>query len=141
TPKLKNGKPLCTQVDVSVLMKWVIEPKLMAVPGVANVSTYGLLDRQYQVRVKPSELRAKGVTLDQVKMATSQSFIIGSAGYLDSENQRLAVQYATRFERLQDLGKTVVLTPTAKVTVNGSTSAPATPILLEDVAEIAEGTP
>src|SRR5437016_3512235 len=29
-PKLKDGKPLCSQTDVSVLMKWVIEPKLMA---------------------------------------------------------------------------------------------------------------
>src|SRR5262245_2244484 len=58
--QLQPGEPVLTQTDVSVLMKWVIEPRLRAVPGVANVSTYGLHDRQYQVLVKPEELRARG---------------------------------------------------------------------------------
>src|SRR5262249_31141271 len=47
--KLKPGEPLLTQTDVSTLMKWVIEPRLLAVPGVANISTYGLHPMQYQI--------------------------------------------------------------------------------------------
>src|SRR5436190_16326265 len=54
TPKKKeNGTPLCSQTDISVLMRWTIEPALFSVPGVANVSTYGLQDRHYQVLVDP----------------------------------------------------------------------------------------
>src|SRR5262249_16553254 len=71
TPKrkqdLKPGEPELTQTDVSVLLKWAIEPRLLRVPGVANVSTYGQHDKQYQAQVKPADLRAQGVTLDQVK--------------------------------------------------------------------------
>src|SRR5262245_313558 len=64
-----KGARLISVTDVSVLHKWVIEPRLRAVPGVANTSTYGLHDRQYQVQVKPEDLKAHGVTLKQVKDA------------------------------------------------------------------------
>src|SRR5437763_1637699 len=78
TPKKgPDGKPLCTQTDISVLMKWVIEPRLFAVPGVANVSTYGLIDKQYQVLVRPAQLRAAGVTLEQVRQAARQAVAHG----------------------------------------------------------------
>src|SRR5262249_42592132 len=108
TPKKKDGRPLTTQTDISVLMRWTIEPALLSVPGVANVSTYGLQDRQYQVLVDPRQLRAKGVTLDQVKLALRQGVVYGSAGYHDTPNQRLAVQYSTPVKRPEDLEKIVV---------------------------------
>jgi multidrug efflux pump subunit AcrB len=83
-------------------MKWVIEPRLLAVPGVANVSTYGQLEKEYQVLVRPADLRAYGVTLEQVKQAARQAAVYGSAGYHDTPNQRLAVQFATRVELGQE---------------------------------------
>ncbi len=135
TPKIgPDGLPLCTQTDISVLMKWVIEPRLFAVPGVANVSTYGELDKQYQVLVKPAQLRAHNVTLDQVKTAARQAVAYGSAGFHDTPNQRLAVTYATRITRPEDLAKTVVAYRTP---ANGT--GPATPILLGDVATLTTG--
>jgi CzcA family heavy metal efflux pump len=100
-------KPL-TQTDVSVLMRWTIEPRLRAVPGVANVSTYGQHDRQYQILVDPLKLSDYGVTLDQVKQAARGSVILGSAGFHDTANQRLAVQYAAKLERFEDLAQAIV---------------------------------
>ena len=47
-----------------MLALWTIRPRLMAVPGVANVAIWGQRDRQYQVLVDPDRLRAHGVTLD-----------------------------------------------------------------------------
>ena len=43
-----------------------IRPRLMAIPGVANVAIWGQRDRQYQVLVDPERLRGHGVTLDDV---------------------------------------------------------------------------
>src|SRR5262249_31135527 len=107
--KLAEGEPELTQTDVSVLMKWTIEPALRSVPGVANVSTYGVHDRHYQVLVKPSDLRDRGVTLAQVKEATRQAAVYGSAGFHDTPNQRLAIQYFTRVRQPEDLGQAVVV--------------------------------
>jgi CzcA family heavy metal efflux pump len=109
TPKKgPDGKPLCTTTDISVLMRWTIEPRLRGVPGVSNVSTYGQHDRNYQVRADPARLAKYGVTLDQLRQATSRAVVIGSAGFLDNENQRMAIQYATRLDHFEDLRDLVV---------------------------------
>ncbi len=127
--KLQPGEPLLTQTDISVIMKWVVEPRLLAVPGVANVSTYGMHPRQYQVLVKPADLRDHGVTLEQVKRAAAQSSVYASAGFHDTPNQRLALQYTTRIDQPADLGETAVAHR------NGQ------PILLRQVADITTGNP
>jgi len=41
-------------IDMSVLARWKIKPRLMGVPGVANVAIYGQRDRQLQVQVDPT---------------------------------------------------------------------------------------
>ena len=38
-----------SQMDMTELAKWTIRPRLMAVPGVANVAIWGEYERQYQV--------------------------------------------------------------------------------------------
>ena len=42
-----------SQVEMSTLAKWTIRPRLMAIPGVANVAIWGQRDRQIQVLVDP----------------------------------------------------------------------------------------
>jgi len=112
TPKKKSelepGEPLLTQTDVSVLMRWVIEPRLKRVPGVANISTYGQHDKVFQVLVKPEMLRAHEVTLEQVKKAVRDSVGQGSAGFHDGKNQRIAVQYSSKVKAPADLANIVV---------------------------------
>jgi CzcA family heavy metal efflux pump len=138
TPKRgPDGQPLCTVTDVSVAFKWIIEPRLRAVPGVANVSTYGVHDRQYQVQVKPEDLRAHGVTLDQVKKAAGQAVVYGSLGYHDSPNQRQAIQYQTVIKGPEDLAQTVVASPAQ----NGAPTGPTSPIVLGQVATLTTGNP
>jgi len=39
-----------SQVELSTLAKWTIRPRLMAIPGVANVAIWGQRDRQLHVR-------------------------------------------------------------------------------------------
>jgi Cu/Ag efflux pump CusA len=91
-------------IDMSVLARWKIRPRLMGVPGVANVSIYGQRDRQLQVQVDPSRLRAKGVSLTQVIETAGNALWVspltfveastpGTGGFFESANQRIAVQH------------------------------------------------
>src|SRR5262249_45662452 len=82
-------------------------PRLLAVPGVANVSTYGHYDKRYHVYVKPRDLRDHGVTLQQVKQALKDSVVYGAAGYHVTPNQHLAVNYVTTIDRPEGLGHLV----------------------------------
>ena len=55
-----------TPIEQSVIARWTVRPRLMGVPGVANVSIWGLRDQQLQVQVDPQVLQDRNVTLNQV---------------------------------------------------------------------------
>src|SRR6266545_2960913 len=122
-------------VEQSVLARWVIRPRLMGVPGVANVAIWGQRERQLQVQVDPARLRSKGVLLSQVirtagnaQLVSPLSFLEastpGTGGFIDTPNQRLGVRHVL------PLGTPAEL---AKVPIEGSTG-----LLLGDVATVVE---
>lgn len=91
-----------TPIDVSVLARWVIGPRLMSVPGVANVTVWGFRDRQLQVLVDPEELRKNKTTLAQVISTAGNALEVsplsfleasspGTGGFIDTVNQRLNI--------------------------------------------------
>ena len=87
---------------------WTVRPKLMSVPGVANVAVWGQRDKQYQVLVDPDRLRAEGVTLDAVSRAAGDAVSLDSGGFLDTPNQRLAIRHASFVRDEKDLARTVL---------------------------------
>src|SRR6266700_8173184 len=91
-------------IDMSVLARWKIRPRLMGVRGVANVAIYGQRDRQLQVQVDPRRLRAKHVSLTRVIETAGNALWVspltfveastpGTGGFFESANQRLSVQH------------------------------------------------
>ena len=63
-------------IEQSVIARWTIRPRLMGVPGVANVAVWGMRDQQLQVQVDPERLRDRDVTLEpghQAPPATRRS--------------------------------------------------------------------
>jgi CzcA family heavy metal efflux pump len=96
------------QRDLTVLALWIIRPKLMSVPGVANVAIWGQRNTEFQVHVDPQELRTNGVTLDAVIRATTEATAVESGGFVDTPNQRLAVRHRAAVASPADLGGAVV---------------------------------
>src|ERR1043165_7139639 len=89
---------------MSVLACWTIVPRLMGVPGVANVAIWGQRDRQLQVRVDSKRLQDQGVSLLQVLETTGNSLWVsslsfveastpGTGGFIDTANQRLGIRH------------------------------------------------
>ncbi|MDG1096096.1 MAG: efflux RND transporter permease subunit, partial [Methylophilaceae bacterium] len=113
-----------TQMEISSLVMWTIRPRLMSVPGVANVAVWGQRDKQLQVLVNPEKLRASGITTAQILKATGDAASIEAGGFVDSPNQRIAIRHTNLKTQPEDLAKTVVDFK------NGA------PVLLGDVAEI-----
>src|SRR3954452_7220217 len=103
-------------IEMSVLARWTIRPRLMGIPGVANVAIWGHRDRQLQVQVDPARLRARHVTLRQVIETTGNSQLVspltfldastpGTGGFIDGPNQRLSVRHVLPFGQPSDLGQ------------------------------------
>ena len=75
--KIGVSSKVLSQMDLTTLARWTIRPRLMAIPGVANVAIWGQRDRQFQVLVDPDRLRANGVTVDAVTKAVTDASAVG----------------------------------------------------------------
>lgn len=106
-------------IDLSVLARWKIKPKLMGIPGVANVAIWGQRDRQLQVQVDSQRLRQYGLNLNQVLTTTgnalwvsSLSFVEastpGTGGFIDTTTQRLGIQHVLPITTAKDLATVTV---------------------------------
>ena len=91
-------------IEQSVLAQWVLRPKLVGVPGVANVAVWGMRDQQLQVQVDPERLRQQGVTLSQVVESAGNAQVVspltfleastpGTGGFIETPQQRLQVRH------------------------------------------------
>jgi len=127
--KIGVSSKTLSQMDLSELASWTIRPRLMAVPGVANVAIWGQRDRQLQVLVDPERLAAAGVSLDAVVSAAGDAVVVSSGGFVDSPNQRLSVQQLSPIQTPDDLARTLLLF------TNG------VPVRIGDVARVVVGHP
>jgi len=80
-----------SQMEMSDAVRWTVRPKLLAVPGVANVAIWGERDRQLRIQVDPERLRALGTSVDEVMAAVQAALRPSAGGFVDTANQRLAV--------------------------------------------------
>ena len=69
-----------------------IEPALVAVPGVADVTLFGERERVLRVRLSPAGLTARGLAVDDVVAALGSARADVPAGSLDSAQQELLVR-------------------------------------------------
>ncbi len=103
-------------LQMGVLARWTIAPRLMGVPGVANVAIWGQRDRQLQVQVDPKRLKDNNVSLLQVLETTgnalwvsSLSFVEastpGTGGFIDTAQQRLGIRHISPITTSQDLAQ------------------------------------
>ncbi|MEA2303618.1 MAG: hypothetical protein QOH43_898 [Solirubrobacteraceae bacterium] len=103
-------------IDLSVLARWTIRPRLVGLSGVANVAIWGQRERQLQVQVDPERLRRHDVSLFQVIKTTGNAQLVspltfldastpGTGGFIDGPNQRLGVRHVLPFGAPADLGR------------------------------------
>jgi Cu/Ag efflux pump CusA len=103
-------------IEMSVLARWTIRPKLLGVQGVANVSIWGQRERQLQVQVDPDRLATYGLSLDHIietsgnaLWASPLTFLEastpGTGGFIDTANQRLGIQHLQPITTASDLAK------------------------------------
>jgi CzcA family heavy metal efflux pump len=123
------SSPSLSQMDLTDLARWTIRPRLMALPGVANVAIWGQRDRQFQVLVDPRRLRDLQITLPQVEQAAADATALAGGGFVDTPNQRLPVRQLTGVRTPDDLARAVVA-------FRGGV-----PLQLGDVAQVVEGSP
>lgn len=103
---------------------WVMRPRLLTIPGIAQVTPIGGEVRQYRVEIRPAQLQALGVEREKLEGALRDFGANTSGGFLESQGREYLIRQMGRTSRLQDLQNVVVSVK------NGQ------PILLSQVADV-----
>ena len=118
--------PEVSPLELRDMAEWTIRPRLLAVPGVANVVIYGGGIRQVQLTTTPERLWAAGVTLDDLAAAAGAADAAAGSGFLDRGGQRLPTWLDARLRGPADL---------ARAPLPGHDSVPVSVAAVADVGE------
>lgn len=114
-----------TQVsEIRALVDQYAKPRLMSIPGVAQIVSIGGAARQMQVTVDADKLRAFDVTIDEVAEAIHKSNMNASGGFLDVGAKGPVITVTGRIEMESQMGQAVVK------------ADPQRPVRIDDVAEV-----
>jgi HME family heavy-metal exporter len=103
---------------------WVMRPRLLTIPGIAQVTPIGGEVRQYRVEIKPAQLQALGVERETLETTLRDFGANTSGGFLEAQGREYLIRQIGRTSRLEDLQNTVVAVR------NGQ------PILLKQIADV-----
>src|SRR6266487_3197534 len=124
-------------IKMSMTAYWTVRARLLQVPGVANVAIWNERLQMMAVLAEPSKMRTTGVSLNQVMDATGEAVdsgllrfssgsVIGTAGFIDTPNQRIGVRNVLPVVTPKDLAQAPVARKAGKT------------VRLGDVATVAE---
>ena len=116
-----------TLSELRTAQDWILAPQLRALPGVAEVNTWGGDERRIEVLVEPAALARYELPLDAVLDALQRDNRNVGGGNIDRAGETTLVQGVGRFATLDDIRRCVIETREG------------VPVRLSDVATVAEG--
>ena len=136
-------------IDTALTAYWTVRPRLMMVPGVANVAIWGDRWNVLQVHADADKMRQHKVSINGVMEAASDALDvgmlkniagheIGTGGYIDTPNQRLGVRHKLPNLTPEELAKMPINMDSDRSKADRSTGNPL--VRLGDVATVVRDT-
>ena len=132
------GPPHFGLSNLRTVQDWILQRRLLSVPGVVQVNTWGGTTKEYDVDVDPRKLESYGVTLQQVITALGNANVNVGGRTINIGQQSVNV----RGVGLMDTGGEADLTQGYKVRdiENVMLASPnGLPIFIKDVAKVSVG--
>lgn len=113
-------------MNLRTLQDWVIVPRLLQVPGIADVVNFGGLVKQYHVITSPDKLLRYGLSIQNVIDAITSNNINTGGNIIARGGQGFVVRGIGAIRTKEDIGNIVV------------TSYKGVPVFIKDLASIEE---
>lgn len=128
TLEIKEGyKDKFTPMDLRTYQDWIVRRQMLGTPGVADVNSYGGFVKQYEIAVKPEQIRAMNISLTDIFEALENNNENTGSAYIDKKREAYFIRGIGLVKTLDDIENIVVKT------TNGI------PVLVRDVATVQFG--
>lgn len=127
SPTDGGGGADVNEMDARATADWRVRPRLLAVPGVQQVTVWGGRVKQYQILADPERLRLYELTYDDVAGALANGGTDAGAGLISDGKREFSVRAVSRAESTEQLEGSLIA-------MHGSH-----PVRLRDVAEVRVG--
>ncbi|MEZ0487584.1 CusA/CzcA family heavy metal efflux RND transporter [Fibrella aquatica] len=114
--------------ELRSIQDWVVRRQLLGTPGVADVSSFGGLLKQYEIAIDPDRLRSYGLSIGDLFTALSRNNQNTGGAYIDKKPSAYFIRTEGLVTNLDDIGRIVV-----------RRTAGRTPVLIRDVATVQFG--
>src|SRR3984893_786852 len=124
---LRSTNPQIDLMDLRSIEDFTVEKELKSVPDVVDVSPFGGLTREYQVRVDPNKLVSYGLSIGQVEQQLSNNNVNAGGNFVEVGLQQMNVRTIGLFNNVDDIAQTVLTTKAG------------TPLRVKDIGEVSQG--
>lgn len=115
-------------MDLRSIQDWIVRRQLLGVEGVADVASFGGDLKQYEISIRPAQLKASGVTMQDVFSAVENNNQNAGGAYIEKGPTVLFIRTEGLTKNISDIENIVV-----------KNLADGTPILVKNVADVKLG--
>ncbi len=113
--------------DLREIQDWVVEPRLLQVPGVTDITPFGGVIKQYQIEIDPSALTKYNLSIRDVAQAVDANNQNAGGALIDNKQQGLVVRGVGLIQSVSDIENVVV------------SAAAGVPVFVRDVGRVRIG--
>ncbi len=124
---LRSTNPRYDLMELRSLEDFVLLKQFKSVPNVVDVSDFGGVEREYQVRMDPNKLVSYGLSIGQVEQQLSNNNINAGGSFVEVGLQQMNVRTLGLFTTVHDIEQTMLTTKSG------------TALRVKDIADVAQG--
>lgn len=126
----KGSEHKYSAMELRTLQDWIVGRQLYGIPGVAEVTGFGGITKQYEVSIDPDRLKALDVTIAEIFTALSNNNENTGGAYIDKKPNAYFIRGIGRISSFADIENIVI-----------KNAGPGIPVLVKDVATVGFGSP
>src|SRR5579883_1711747 len=124
---LKSTNPKYDLMELKALQDWVLKKQFKSVQDVVDVSSFGGITKEYQVRLDPDKLVSYGLSTAQIEQQLANNNVNAGGSFIEEGQQQINVRAVGLVTSVQDIENTVIKTQSG------------TPLRVKDIATVTQG--
>ncbi|MGB3154287.1 MAG: CusA/CzcA family heavy metal efflux RND transporter, partial [Chitinophagaceae bacterium] len=126
----KGSEQKYTAMDLRTMQDWIVARQLTGIPGVAEITGFGGISKQYEVAVNPDRLKAMNVTIPEIFTALEKNNENTGGAYIDRKPNAYFIRGVGLVKTFDDIKNIVIKHQGGGI-----------PVLIRDVATVQYGSP